>query len=156
MQVYSHCRKEVSYFAVCSAEHTGRLLSKLLQYFKIKVFREKGYLLPTWAWKNNLPTFRLNAPVVIRAKLNTCAIFQPTYVWGLLQAHHSSRSFLLHVEERTLAVSPCRLSHNYPLKQTTIVVTVEDRHLFIMATTSGPSCTNPVASLSAPCTPFCH
>ena len=30
---------------------------------------EEGYLLPTVAWKNNLPTFRLNAPVVIRAKV---------------------------------------------------------------------------------------
>ena len=30
---------------------------------------EEGYLLPTIAWKITLPTFRLNAPVVIRAKV---------------------------------------------------------------------------------------
>ena len=32
---------------------------------------EKGYLLPTIARKITLPTFRLNAPVVIRAKLSS-------------------------------------------------------------------------------------
>ena len=31
---------------------------------------EEGYLLPTTARKITLPTFRLNAPVVIRAKKN--------------------------------------------------------------------------------------
>jgi len=33
------------------------------------IYEEKGYLLPTLAWKIALPTFRLNAPVIIRAKV---------------------------------------------------------------------------------------
>ena len=35
--------------------------------------REEGYLLPIWVRKTTLPTFQLNAPVVIRAKVNWSA-----------------------------------------------------------------------------------
>ena len=41
------------------------------QFITEKIFQpheEKGYLLPTWAWKINLLTFRLNAPVVFQGE----------------------------------------------------------------------------------------
>ena len=44
---------------------------------------EEGYVLPTQ--ENNLPTFRLNAPVVIRANVKKCEqalLFIAMYYWG--------------------------------------------------------------------------
>ena len=48
---------------------------------------EEGYLLPTIAQKNNLPMFRLNAPVVIRAKVKEVRTNITIYSHTLLRIH---------------------------------------------------------------------
>ena len=48
---------------------------------------EKGYLLPTLARKITLPTFRLNAPVIIRAKVKKVRTNITIYSHTLLRIH---------------------------------------------------------------------
>ena len=54
----------------------------------------KGYLLPTLSAKNNLPIFRLNAPVVIRAKVKKCEQILPfiaMHYWGYMSLEVKSQ-----------------------------------------------------------------
>ena len=48
---------------------------------------EEGYLLPTIARKITLPTFRLNAPVVIRAKVKEVRTKTSLFIATLLRIH---------------------------------------------------------------------
>ena len=41
----------------------------LLDLLDLDSVQEKGYLIPTLVWKITLPTFQLNVPVIIRAKV---------------------------------------------------------------------------------------
>ena len=51
------------------------------------IIRENGYLLPTWVWKKNLPTFQLNDPVVIRPKVKEVWTNAVIYSHALLRIH---------------------------------------------------------------------
>ena len=65
---------------------------------KLAGFWREGYLLPTLARKITLPTFRLNAPVVFRAKVKRCEqtlLFIAMHYWGYTSLEVKGRWGLL-------------------------------------------------------------
>ena len=70
--------------------------------------REKGYLLPTWVpkkKKKNLPTFQLNAPVIIRPKMKKVRTNVAIYSHTLLRLHIIGG-------QRSVKIAPPSLLHH--------------------------------------------
>ena len=79
--------------------HKFSTMSGYTEVLKKLSNREKSYLLPNLSSKNNLPTFQLNAPVVIKAKVKEVQTNVAIYTHALLRIHVIGR-------QRSVRIAP--------------------------------------------------